>query len=38
LGLGKYEEAIGFYDKAPAIDPSNAVALDNKQLSTDNLR
>jgi hypothetical protein len=27
----------GYYDKALAIDPNNALALGNKRLATDNL-
>jgi tetratricopeptide (TPR) repeat protein len=36
--LGRYEEAIRYYDKVLAIDPNNAFALSAKQLATNNLR
>ncbi|HSF50891.1 MAG TPA: tetratricopeptide repeat protein [Nitrososphaeraceae archaeon] len=35
--LGKYDEAIVLYDKALAIEPNNALALNDKNLALDAL-
>ena len=35
--LGKYQEAIEWYDKALKIDPNNVFALNNKGLALSNL-
>jgi tetratricopeptide (TPR) repeat protein len=35
--LGQYEEAIGYYNKALAIDPNKALVLGNKRLAVNNL-
>ena len=35
--LGKYNEAIEYYDKALEIDPENAEALNNKGVALDDL-
>ncbi|MFI5405550.1 MAG: hypothetical protein ACHQ1D_03440 [Nitrososphaerales archaeon] len=36
--LGRDEEALIFYDKALAVDPSNAILLCGKGTSLDNVR
>jgi tetratricopeptide (TPR) repeat protein len=35
--LGKYNEAIEYWDKVLALDPTNAIALENKQSTIDKL-
>jgi tetratricopeptide (TPR) repeat protein len=36
-GLGKYQDAITYYDRALAIDPNFVTASSNKQLALDML-